>query len=356
MIKSEKCIIHIPDESREILEVSNSKGKTHQRCPYKYFLKYIEKLRPIKKSRNLFVGTWIHSLLEAHDLGEDMKVKMAQLIEENWAPLFIEEKQEFGDVPEDTRRIIRRYFRKYGENDKRYTPVMVEQDFMIQVPHSPIVLTGKIDKITTDERDRYWIWEHKTAKKIPVDETQRMIESQTGLYSYIVEWFMKLGILPRKPIAGVLFDYIRSSPPSPPFELKSGGLSKAKNKTSCDYHEYLAKIKELGLNVNDYKSTLSEIKAKDVEFLNRVAITKSDRTVYNTVRNFVYSSQEIWNRMHQENAFYPKHVDWTCTGGSKCDYLDACVLDLQGYDYKDLIGTIYERSKMDAKEERNERD
>lgn len=351
MKKTKDCIIDI--QNPDGLELSNSKLKTWRHCQFCYYLKYIEKLKPIALKKSLTMGSWVHSCLEAKNRGQSMNEAFQNFKKENWDKLFIEEKNDLGDIPGDVRKMLVKYNESYNENDKIYTPVLIERDFMLELPNSPVILTGKIDRIVTDNKDRYWIWEYKTAKNIPENEIQQIIDPQTAIYQYVVNRFMKLGIIPVKQIAGVVYDYIRNKAPSAPFELKSGGLSVAKNKLGCDYKSYLNKIHELHLNEADYTEALSILKAKECEFLKRIAITKDNNSINRIMVDMVFTGNEIYRREHSDKPYYPRSINYTCTsnGGSKCDYSDACILDLQGHDYKDLIGTLYERRTKDESDE-----
>ncbi len=346
MKKTKDCIIDVSQAGG--LELSNSKMKVWRTCQYSYFFKYVQRLSPMRKSRSLTVGSWVHECLEAKNRGKSMNDRFKELVEKEWKPLFQEEKNELGNVPNDVRRMLLKYNQAYKENDKRYTPVLIERDFMIQIPKTEIILTGKIDRIVVDDQDRYWIWEYKTAKKIPENEMQQIIDPQTAIYQYVLQRIIALGILPKKPIAGVVYDYIRNKLPSDPFVLKSGGLSVAKNKLGCDYSSYLAKIKELGLDPADYSEVLSQLKAKESEFLRRIAVTKDPNTIKRIMRDIIFTGTEMRHRGKQERPYFPRNINYLCTSNNnKCDYADACILDLQGHDYTQLIGVLYERRKKD---------
>jgi RecB family exonuclease len=358
MKKTKDCIQLVASAPEELVELSNSKMKTFRQCQFQFFLKYVEKFRPIRKKKSLTTGSWVHACLEAKNRGQSMEEAFKKFLEKEWNPLFAEEKQELGDIPGDVRKILKKYSRAYKKNDEQYTPVLVEQDFIIEIPGTPVALTGKIDRIVTDEQDRYWIWEYKTAKKIPENDLQLLIEPQTNIYMFVLQELMRREIIPKRKIGGVVYDYIRSTPPSEPFELKRGGLSVAQNKLGCDYYSYVEKIKELGLNPKDYAEVLSQLKAGESRFLRRIAITKSPVTVSKTMKDLIFTGNEIFHRLSQKSPLFPKNITYTCTrnGDSKCDYSDICLLDLQGQNYKQLEGILYERSNLVNEQEEESND
>src|SRR3954447_2121725 len=95
-------------ELPQAMRISNSKANTWRRCPQQYYYKYVMKLRKKRKAIQLYRGDWLHQLLMVHYDGYDWKDRQRTL-EIEFNKLFDEEKEEYGDLPKETRRIMRAY-------------------------------------------------------------------------------------------------------------------------------------------------------------------------------------------------------------------------------------------------------
>jgi uncharacterized protein YdcH (DUF465 family) len=336
-------------------EISNSKVQCWRKCPFKWYLRYIEKIRPIVRKRSLTLGGWIHELLETHDKGGDIKAAFNKLKAKEWDNLFEEERAELGNLPSDVIKIINKYLITYKSDVQMYKPVLLEQEFKVALTQDeePIVLTGKIDKVSQvlGDNPKYLLIEHKTAKRLEQIEDYKIMDTQGAAYLYTLSRMIQDGFISPLEVSGMMFDYIRSLPPEEPEVLKSGKLSMNK-RTSADYIAYAKKVKELGLDMSEYKDFINQLKANDSKFLNRMYLNKSDTNIKNVMRDFIYSARQMKEMKNNPKAHYVKNLGWDCgKGAMKCEYLDACMLDLQGYDYRSLIGSLYEINQREEKEE-----
>jgi len=101
----------------EGFKVSQSKVKTYRRCHQAYHYRYVEKLRKKGKSRPLQFGTMIHEALERHFNGDDPMAYFEELRNDVAAmKLFAQERDEYGDILEDTQDIIADYL-EYWDSD-----------------------------------------------------------------------------------------------------------------------------------------------------------------------------------------------------------------------------------------------
>jgi hypothetical protein len=117
------------------LRVSHSRIKTWNRCHKQYEYKYVQKLRPKAKNRNLEMGSWIHDLLMHYRDGEDWRGRHDQLSNEFYS-YFEEERELLGDLPTDCLRIMRSYIRQYGISDKNhYRVIDSELNEVVTRPH-----------------------------------------------------------------------------------------------------------------------------------------------------------------------------------------------------------------------------
>ena len=340
--QSDKIIkIGIVEGEEGLLELSNSKAKTWATCQMKYKYKYEDKITPKKKAVPLRKGTWVHQVLEDYDSGKNWVETIKKLRDEEYNKLFEEEKVELGDLPMDVYRMMRAYFQTYKHIDKLHEVIATEQDFMIRVNGTKIVLTGKIDKITRDSSGKVWIWEHKTMKSTPPTESFRMTDTQTGMYTWVAEKLAPYLGYTKEDIGGIIFDYIKTKPPTIPEKLKNGTTSK--RKIDCDWYTYEATVKSHGNDPADYQDMREKLD-ENVFFVRHV-MAKSKVMVKNIIQNMVNTGTQI-------QTLSPLHVvanlNWTCDR-PRCDYRDLCMADLMGHDTKSMISILY-----DKKEEEHE--
>src|SRR4051812_32060336 len=109
------------------MRLSNSKVKTFRRCERQYYYKYVKKLRPKRKAVQLERGTWIHEMLQAHYDGEGWKGVWQDLTLE-FNNLFEEEREDLGDLPGETKRIMRSYLRRWKSEDASWTVIDSEMN------------------------------------------------------------------------------------------------------------------------------------------------------------------------------------------------------------------------------------
>lgn len=182
-----------------IYEISFSELKTWRTCRQMYHYKYREKLEPKRKPPALKRGAWIHSLLETYYKGGDWRETHQKLTEE-FAQLFEEEKEYYGNLPEYCEYLMNLYEKTY--NDK---VILVEHEFEYFPLSSKVFLKGRIDLVIEDYQG-VWLVEHKTASRIP-NEDERLINPQVALYIPVVEHLLQTQI------KGVLWNYLKTKIP-----------------------------------------------------------------------------------------------------------------------------------------------
>lgn len=347
---SPQCIKIGEVEGEGLIELSVSKVKKWRACQKAFDYKYVDKLRPKKKAVALRRGTWIHSCLEARDKGEDWLEVIKKLKKEEYDKLFLEEKAELGDLPMEVLRIMRAYHQTWQKVDAEYEVLRVEQDFMIRLDKTPFVLVGKIDGIRRHKATgKIWCVEHKTmAKSIPTEEF-RVTDVQTAIYDWVLEQLAPYIGYKKEDIAGVMFDYIKTKPPTIPDLLKNGQLSQ--KKIDCDRWTYLACIKKHGLDPKDYTEFLKRL--DENMFFTRIPMAKNPVMVKTILRELINTGIQI---QQLSGKYTARNLSFTCDR-PKCEYRDLCLADLQGANLEFLIKTLYERSdEEDGKETESESD
>jgi len=334
--------------------ISYSRVKTWGRCPCEHFYKWGMKLEKKAPPIQLIRGKILHELMEARIEGRPWE-HILEAYNKEYKQLFLEQQEEFGDIPGDMKKLMEGYVQKYANDRIEYMEFPIEQpqedgstktvlkhaEFPLEFLLFPgAKFKGVMDSLARDTQGNIWVVEHKTAKKLPDDEV-RLSALQAILYC----WALPKAGYP-KPI-GILWDYIRTKAPVIPEELKSGGLTKRKN-IDTNYQTYLNEITRLGLNPEDYQDILNILRVKQDNFYKRVYFpAPSEHTINMVVDDLIQSAKEIVTegKTKKTRALSP----FTCKG---CSYAALCRSELFDMDTEFIIKRDYKLKG--AKEEKEE--
>ncbi len=320
--------------------VSHSKIKTWRRCRKAFHYKYIEKLRPRRKGRPLVFGSICHEMIEAYANGDNPR-DILKKYEEGAKKLFSAEVEEYMQIIADADLLMQGYFDYYKKDKLKFVAIkgkLAEHEFEVELT-SGITLKGKIDAICRTTDKRVWLGEHKTHKRIP-DEEARFKDLQVVVYASILP---QLGI---KHIDGILWDYIRSSPPSVPKLLKSGELSKAQIDTTPAV--YLDTIREHKLNPKDYAEKLKELENNERSFYQRVYMPINSTLSKQLLEETIETAKEIAERGGKDKT---RNITRDC---SWCEYKGLCRAELTGMDADFIRKREFEEGE--AREETDQQD
>lgn len=297
---------------------SQSKVKSWRRCPKAFDYKYNQSLVRRTSPVALIRGTTLHAMLEAHILGEDYKVPL-KAYADVYGKLWDEEREGY-PTPDELESIYHRYHNHWKADGLDYGR---RTEIEVVAEHRGFKFKGIIDALPDDAEKRRWLCDHKTHKILP-DEHARFSDIQTVLYF----WAMREN---SEHVDGILWDYIRTKPPAIPEQLVKGGLSKRKN-IDTDADTYLAEIRRLGLNEEDYKDILA-IVAKNT-FFKRVYLPKPAETlITEVVRDFFDTCEEIANAKK-----YPRNMTRDCRS---CSYYQVCSAEVRGLDSSFIRKQMY---------------
>lgn len=195
----------------ERLTISSSEIDAYQRCPFAWMLGYRERWRsPFTGDKPVDKGSCFHVVLETHynslkstqddpDLPIDVRLDLAI----NASMERIDHMRETNEYPVDTIEAVvwmyMGYIEMYGA-DKGWRILEVESTHVVPLYEPESVANGvpqgewrqaedfdlkvKIDLVITDERDRLWIIDHKSAGRIPRNEKDFQFADQFGRYEY----------------------------------------------------------------------------------------------------------------------------------------------------------------------------
>lgn len=308
--------------------ISWSKLRTWRRCHKQYEYKYVQRLVRKRPEVPLLRGRILGECLDAMSIHQAPEEILAKYQKE-YARLFDEEREMYGDLIEDCRSILVRYDEIY-ENDKLTYLSLPSKDSKTKKPYEIEVrvdlgggleFLGYVDKVPQDEQGRIWVMDHKSHKNIP-DEDARFADLQLVLYV----WGLDRCDYDIPQVSGVLWDYLRTKVPTVPQLLKSGELSKRMDIDS-DYATYMATITGNGLDPKNYTEILESLKGAEHNFFQRVRLPKPPKVMIDrVVTDMKTTAAEI---KHLAGVSTSRTMDRTC---SQCSYYNICQTELRGLD------------------------
>lgn len=304
---------------------SQSSVSTYLACEKMYELQYIDRCKPEDKFMpHLEFGVMAHKVLE--DAGRmrdsveagvpDYQVVipselMYPMLKDyfnimSWNKYFIRVCQRVAD-----------YEKALIQNMNKQTQsgfeIFREKKFTIpsgyQTPH-----TGIIDLLfLSNDRQYAIIIDYKFSSK---QKTQEDFDFNVQLYLYAYFVNKEYGV-PLKNIQIGYIDIIKQDS-SEPIVLASGKLSKNKAQNVL-YEDYIDKIIELNLDVDEYKDFLDELKLRDVAY---ISLEHIDNNNYNTlVKSYLEAVDDIEDKVNRKKPFLRKLDSHSC---ADCRYKDYC--------------------------------
>jgi len=321
------------------LATGYSMVKSFRRCQKQFELKYIIGLQRKRPAAPLIRGTILHEMLHARATPKLKAGAVLAKYEAKFGELFREERDEYGeDFLGDLKRVYDGYLREYGDDsDIKYeaseekVEIDIGQIIVANKKHS-LIYQGHLDKrLITLEDERRWLMDHKTHKNIP-DEQQRLNDYQILMYL----WAWNLGN-PKKKADGIIWDYLRTKPPTIPEPLVRGGLSQAKN-CDTDVFTYLKEINRLKLDQKDYREYLAMLeKRQRGRFYQRIKLPSPSKGMTKiVVDDFIETSTQMHRTRH-----FCHNLTRDC---SWCEFYRRCNAEVRGLDYKFIEKTEYEPS------------
>jgi hypothetical protein len=301
-----------------MFKVSHSKVKTWRRCHKAYDYKYNQKLEPKRKQRPLVFGSVIHEMIEANANGDNPSIVLKKYRAET-KKMFSAEVDDYLQIIKDAEALMEHYFSYYAKDNMKFIAIkgkLAEHEFEVPITKG-IILKGKIDAFMRSKDKRVWLTEHKSHKEIPSEDI-RWRDIQTATYYEVT------GALGIKQVDGILWDYVRSKPPSVPELLKNGGLSKAKIDTLPSV--YMDAIKEHKLNPKDYKEILDNLRGREENYFKRVFMPISSDLTALLMKETIQTAQEMQDRGKSDCT---RNISRDC---SWCSYEGLCRAELMGLD------------------------
>lgn len=316
------------DESIGKYVATHSMIKTFKTCPRQTLYKQVERLKPRMVSKPLKRGTWMHALLEEHHAGRDWR-KMHASFSAKYSELFDEEKDYYGDLPNECLMLMESYLWHYQADPW----VVHETEFTVETEFPDGTLyRGKVDALVENQFG-LWIVDHKTHKTLP-DHNFRILDAQSALYIWAAK---RMGLK----IEGFIWNYLKTVAPSKPKLIKSGArLSKVMGDT--DYLTYTREIQRLKRE-HGYRVTRENVeKAAQLkahryvpgepqlsEFFRRDILEKDEAMLKRVAAEAYHTTR----RMAKYNFDQREAVERNANRSNcqyMCSYTDLCTVELVG--------------------------
>ena len=321
--------------------VSWSRVKTWRRCHKQHYYKYNERLARKRRTVPLLRGTILGEMLDARAMPQLIKkdpLKILKKYSKQYAQLWHEEKEKYGDVPGDIEKLFTGYERKYANEDFEYLGF---EEFIALDLVKDIRFIGYIDKRVKDSNGRVFLMDHKSHRVIPNDD-QRFSDLQKVMYVWA--WNETNA---SKPATGFIWDYIRTKAPTIPEQLVKGGLSQRKD-ADTDYWTYLGELKRLKLDVKPYMDYLAMLKKKpDTRYI-RVTIPNPPKKM---IENIIADLKATAIEIHTSKS---KDRNMTRMCPSDCDFYNLCRAEVSGLDADYVRKNEYEVTEPNEREEAEE--
>lgn len=315
------------DEDVQSAISTHSMLKTFRRCPKQADYKYKQRLKPKKLSKPLKRGTWMHYLLEEHHAGRDWRAKHAELSAQ-YAKLFDEEKDFYGDLPTECLLLMEAYLWHYRDDPWK----VLETEFTVETPFPDGTLyRGKVDALIENKLG-LWLVDHKTHAKLP-DMSFRLKDAQSALYL----WACRRNKIP---VQGFIWNYLITKVPSKPSMIKSGArLSKKLGDT--EYLTYARELKRLkheeGYRIKredlEYAQMLKDRRYVHGEpqtspFFRREVLEKDNDMLKRVAAENYHTSRRMHDYDYDTQIAVERNANRNCT--FDCSYNELCEVELMG--------------------------
>jgi len=273
-------------------------------------------------------------------MGEDWK-EVHRRYSNEFANLFDEEKDFYGDMPTEIYQIMQSYIWHYKNDPWEW----IDAEFQLEaeLPDGTIY-RGKVDSLIRNQFG-LWLVDHKTHKTLP-KLNFRLLDAQSALYLWAAR---ENGLNVR----GFIWNYIRWKAPSQPkIVYKDTRLSDA----ACDT-DFPTMYRTIKRYKADYPDTF-KVRPQDVEklkylqtqryewgkpqtseFFRRDVLEKSDEMIDRVVKAGIHTSLRLHDYDFTDPDFVERVVERSCE--FSCSYTDICAAELMGANIRPLVKQNY---------------
>lgn len=326
--------IYVTDEGQSVS--THSMLKTFRRCPKQAQFKYVDRLKPRRPGKPLSRGVWLHYLLEAYHLGNDW-LAVHKKLSKKFNEMFDEEKDYYGDMPNECYRIMVSYIWYYKLDPWK----VLDTEFVLETEFPDGTLYRcRIDMLVETQFGLYLV-DHKSHKTLP-DHSFRLLDGQSALYVWCA-------LRNKIPVEGFIWNYLRTKAPSVPQLTLSGRRSRRRMDT--DYPTFVREIKRW--QENGYKITRGDIEfanhLKSIRyqpgepqvstFFRRDPLEKQPDMLRRVALENYHTSRRMHGYDFGSRDTVERIVDRACS--FSCAYTDLCTIELMGGNTRPLSRQNY---------------
>ena len=380
-------------EERLFHEIHVSEIREFQKCHWAWSWKYVEKLYPYTSAEPLEFGTAMHAGMEArYDPNHYAQTEVAEALaivkfnETNQkqfetakkrAGIFFDESliEQYENRRSLGIRMLEYYFTEISKQEHDFTPIAVEQNFIVPIPilcyceqcdirwnkwisdndydgpyrfvGLPVVLEGKIDLVLQYENGKVWVRDWKNIGRF--SDSVEWLENDLQLNLYL--WALwKLGA----DIGG--FEYFESKKMAPetpePMKRRSSGRLYSVDKTKpYIYDTYLAEIESgdpVAHGQGLYDEYLTWLKVDGPQFYRMTKVRKSQFAMEAMEEFLQAMALDILQFRAHTDRQYPSPTKFGCM---YCEFRQPCIERMNGQPYDDMIDALFVRKKKHYYEE-----
>ena len=323
--------------------VSVSQIQTFLSCRKKWAYGYIENLTPRIERPYLSIGKLCHKGMQTvmqfkweHPFATDPEIALVKALAATDSEfqsylsnnMFLDEEiPDLEQMLQDAKDVFGQAFWEFDMN--RYQVLTVRKNgkdipalelhFAVPCPPSK-GLHGYIDAILKDTTTGFiWCTDYKFRKTLSPDE-EEAYNIQNSVYAYVCA---KMGI----PITGTMTWQHVNTPAATPQLLKTGGVSRAKIKTTWAKYECFCIIN--GIDPAPYEEEMC-MKLADIEWYRATYEYRNPETVNNIWKECVVPAVKGIKAAYGKNAKnYQSLYPWNC---KMCQFQSLCQGELRNYD------------------------
>lgn len=383
-------------ELRLFHEIHVSEIREWQKCEWAWDWKYKQKLYSKRVAKPLEFGTAMHAAMEvlykpelwkheselrealaANAFLEEIKKQKAKAVE-NFGRLFNDEDQiaEYASRTELGLGILKYYKEVIEPQERNFEPMFTEQSFVMPIANSdgsfmrctcnkcikkleavydemsedtlaaitrkgglPVVVEGKIDLVLKYDNGKVWVRDWKNIANFTENMEWLDLDLQLNLYLWAL-WCMGLDI------GGFEYFEQRKSFPKPPEPLARryrGRLFSTSKTSDYEYTTYLQVVMRDDEDAYDaglYDEYLAWLEEEGPKFHKLTRVKKSERAMFalhEIVRNIAKKLITT-----DADTLVPSPTKFGCL---YCDFRQPCIERMNGADYEDMIGMLFDRKE-----------
>ena len=316
-------------------------------CEQAWAFAYVDRLTPIRSRKAFDIGKYVHALMEYALLGH-ARTGTAAVLDQQVTSTVCRKLAKTDGLELDEGEAVAGLEAARGAliamNLDQWTTVVLPDgtpcvELTIKTAWRGHELEARIDWIATSEvTGKTYIIDHKTTR-YAIDDSPGVVEFslQNALYSEACK------SIPDLKIDGCLHNVIRVPKKTAPIELKSGKLSRDKNKNAMPWPLYKRAILERDEDPADYDDMREALESRAWH------MWRPDRTSEVGRMSMLHYAQIALQRMEYSvphNSFLVARVpENKCT---TCEYRELCYYHLDGQDIRPLLDVAFKVRDEDS--------